>query len=238
MSSGSEGSGAIRAILFDKDGTLFDFRATWDGWARRVFDRLSGGDPARTAALARLARYDLTAGQFATDSPVIAGSNDEMAEMFATVLPGLTPAEIAGILAREAAEAPLVPPVPLDPCLGQLRARGLRLGVMTNDAEAVAHAHLGSAGISAQFDFVAGCDSGFGAKPDPGPLLAFAEAVQIAPAAIAMVGDSTHDLLGARAAGMVPLGVLTGLAGEAELAPHASAILRDIGQIAAWLDRR
>jgi phosphoglycolate phosphatase len=24
----------VRGVLFDKDGTLFDFRATWGAWAR------------------------------------------------------------------------------------------------------------------------------------------------------------------------------------------------------------
>ena len=50
-------------------------------------------------------------------------------------------------------------------------------------------------------------------------LLAFADAVGIAPARIVMVGDSTHDLHAGRAAGMQTVGVLTGLAGAETLAP-------------------
>ncbi|SIT12281.1 phosphoglycolate phosphatase [Roseivivax lentus] len=225
----------ISAILFDKDGTLFDFRATWDGWAREVITELAGGDEGRRAALADAVRYDLSTGRFAADSPVIAGSNDEVAALFAECLPGREAPEIARALSDAAAAATLVPPVALAPCLGGLRDRGLRLGVMTNDAEAVAHAHLATAGIGGFFDFVAGCDSGFGAKPDPAPLLAFAEAVGAAPGAIAMVGDSTHDLLAAAAAGMVPVAVLTGPAEHAELAPHAAVVLPDIGHLEGWL---
>jgi phosphoglycolate phosphatase len=50
-----------------------------------------------------------------------------------------------------------------------------------------------------------------------------------------MVGDSTHDLDAGRAAGMATVGVLTGLAGAADLAPHADAILPDIGALPGWL---
>ena len=49
-----------------------------------------------------------------------------------------------------------------------------------------------------------------------------------------MVGDSTHDLIAGRAAGMQTVGVLTGMA-EAELAPLADAVLPDIGHLPDWL---
>ena len=42
----------IRAILFDKDGTLFDFQRTWGAWARVVIADLAAGDAARARALA------------------------------------------------------------------------------------------------------------------------------------------------------------------------------------------
>ena len=31
-------------LLFDKDGTLFDFQATWSGWFLNVLAQLSQGD--------------------------------------------------------------------------------------------------------------------------------------------------------------------------------------------------
>ena len=50
-----------------------------------------------------------------------------------------------------------------------------------------------------------------------------------------MVGDSTHDLIAGRAAGMATIGVLTGTAGHADLAPYADVVFPDIGHIPAWL---
>ena len=84
-------------------------------------------------------------------------------------------------------------------------------------------------------DFIAGCDSGHGAKPQPGQLLAFAERIGLSPDRIVMVGDSTHDLIAGRSAGMQTVAVLTGLAEAAVLAPYADAVLPDIGHLPAWL---
>ncbi|MFU8883561.1 MAG: HAD family hydrolase, partial [Rhodobacterales bacterium] len=107
---------------------------------------------------------------------------------------------------------------------------------ITNDTEAGALAHLGAAGVLAHFDFVAGFDSGHGAKPDPDPLLAFCARTGLTPARVVMVGDSRHDLIAGRRAGMQTLGVLTGTALTADLAPLADAVLPDIGHIPAWID--
>jgi phosphoglycolate phosphatase len=59
--------------------------------------------------------------------------------------------------------------------------------------------------------------------------------VQVDPFHTVMLGDSTHDLQAARAAGMAAVGVLTGVARAAELAPHADAVLADIGELPTWL---
>ena len=35
---------AVRGIVFDKDGTLFDFAATWEAWAVAFLLRAAEGD--------------------------------------------------------------------------------------------------------------------------------------------------------------------------------------------------
>jgi len=236
MSENPHRSVKIDGLLFDKDGTLFEYHGTWNVWAAGLIADLSAGDDARAAALALALEYDLAAGRFLPGSPAIAGTNREAAECLATVLTDRSLAEIEYHLMITAAEAPLVAAVPLAAFLDGLGQRGLGLGVMTNDTEYGARAHLGAAGVIDRFDFIAGFDSGHGAKPAPGPLLAFARHMGFAPARVAMVGDSTHDLIAGRRAGMRTVGVLTGMAQADELAPHADVILPDIGHIPAWLD--
>jgi len=67
--------------------------------------------------------------------------------------------------------------------------------------------------------------------------LAFARSLGLDPGRVVMVGDSRHDLEAGRAAGMRTIAVLTGIAGAADLAPHADTVLPDIGALPDWLDQ-
>lgn len=234
-SDAENGQPAIRGVLFDKDGTLFDFQATWSGWARDLMLDLAAGEAGRAGALGRAIGYDIETGQFAVDSPVIAATPDEIAEALLPHLPGANPLALVARMNTLAAGVAMAPAVPLAPLLSGLRGQGLRLGLATNDGEAPARAHLEAAGVAELFDFIAGFDSGHGAKPGPGQLLAFARLSALAPESVVMVGDSRHDLVAGRAAGMRTVAVLTGIAGAAELEPLADAVLPDIGHLPEWL---
>lgn len=224
----------IRAILFDKDGTLFDFQTTWAGWARRVIADLAAGDDASAARLAEAMGFDRAQGRFLAGSMVIASTSLEVAEHIAPLVPQAGGAEaLCARLSDTAATVPLAEAVPLGPLLSRLAGAGLRLGVATNDHEAVARRHV--AAHLEHFDFIAGFDSGHGGKPAPGMLLAFAHHCGLAPDTVLMVGDSRHDLLAGRAAGMATLGVLTGVASADDLAPLADAVRPDIGHLPALL---
>lgn len=228
--------GTITGLLFDKDGTLFDFDATWGAWAQGMAFELAEGDPALAGRLATAIGFDLGAARFERTSPVIAGT---VAEVAAQMLPLLPRYDLQGLVATldlGAQRAPQVPAVDLPSCLGGFRARGLRLGVATNDAEASARVHLQKAGVGALFDYVAGYDSGHGAKPGAGPLLAFSGAFGLAPETVAMVGDSLHDMAAARAAGMRAVGVLSGPATRDDLAGAADVVLDTIAGLGDWLD--
>ncbi len=226
---------AIRGVIFDKDGTLFDFHASWGEWAGALITELTDGDAGHAERLAGAVQYDMSARRFAPESPVIAGSPDEIVALMAPYLPRLTRAQLRRRIDASAAAAAMVPAVPLAPLLARLRGDGLRIGVATNDAEAPARAHLGA--LAAQFDFIAGFDTGYGAKPGPGMLLAFARACGLAPGSVLMVGDTPHDLLAGRAAGMRTAGVLTGPVGRGDLVAHADAVLDDIGAVPGLLAR-
>lgn len=224
----------IDGVIFDKDGTLFDFRRSWGAWANGFLRGLAP-DPAQAAHLGYVIGYDLSTGNFAPTSPVIADTAAGIAAALAPHLPGHSVLAITQRINAAAALAPMAEAVPLIPLLSGMRAKGLRIGLATNDSEVPARAHLAAHGITGLFDFIAGYDSGHGPKPGPGMCLAFARHTGLEPARIAMVGDSAHDLHAGRAAGMVCIGVLTGIAIEADLRPHADVVLADIGALPAWL---
>lgn len=228
----------IRGIIFDKDGTLFDFGSTWEAWAAAFLVRATDGDRARAAELGGHIGFDLHTQKFARDSVVIAGTPNEVADALAPHFPDQSQADLVNMLNEEAANAPQAEAVPLIPFLSALSGRDLKLGVATNDGEAPAMAHLHSAGVVPYFDFIAGSDSGYGGKPAPGQLLGFCDATGIDPSQVLMVGDSLHDLRAGRAAGMRTAGVLTGLATHDELTPFADVVRPDVGHLLAWLDQQ
>ena len=222
----------ISALIFDKDGTLFDFRASWGAWTENLLAELAPG----STDLAAVLGYGPGRHQFAPDSPVIAMTTPEIADLLLPHLPGWSRAGLNARMNALATAAPMIPAVDLPKVLGGLRARGLQLGLATNDTETPARTHLARAGVLEMFSFVAGCDSGFGGKPAAGQLSAFLNQTGLQPQNVAMVGDSHHDLEAGRAAGMWRVAVLTGVAGAADLAPHADAVLPDISHLAAWID--
>lgn len=229
---------AIAGILFDKDGTLFDFHATWAAWSRRLVMELAGDDETIAAKLGQVIGYDLASNGFLPDSVVVAATPDEIATELLPHLPGSSLSCLVARMNVMAAEVHLQPAVPLLPLFQTLKQRGLRIGLATNDAETAARAHLDQVGIAPFFDFVAGFDSGYGGKPEPGMLLAFATAFALDPAQVVMVGDSRHDLIAGRTAGMRTLAVLTGPADAEQLTPLAETVLPDIGHLPNWLDRQ
>lgn len=224
----------FNAILFDKDGTLFDFASTWEAWAQSFVRRLAE-DENHARQIGAAIGFDTTTSKFSAHSIAIAGTQYEIAMALEPHLSKMSTPQVVQLLNEEAAKAPQAEAVPLAPLLDELRAQGYALGVATNDAEAPARAHLQSAGITDRFDFIAGYDSGHGGKPAPGQLLAFAAQVNQRPEKCIMVGDSRHDLSAGRAAGFATVGVLTGFATQRELADLADTILPDIGHLPAWL---
>jgi phosphoglycolate phosphatase len=224
----------IDGLLFDKDGTLFDFRISWGRWAAGFLAAVAE-DQDHADRLGRAIGFDAKSLAFAPDSPVIAATAADIAAALAPFLPGQSVAALKARIDETAGAAPMSEAVPLLPLLSGFRASGLKLGVATNDSEAPARQHLAAHGITDCFDFIAGYDSGHGAKPGPGMCLAFAGTLGLDPARVAMVGDSRHDLEAGRAAGMRTVAVLTGVANEGDLAPHADVVLADIGAIPGWL---
>ena len=97
-------------------------------------------------------------------------------------------------------------------------------------------ASLGPFDILDRFEFLAGYDSGYKAKPAPDKVHAFADQLDLAAREIMVVGDNLHDLDMGRSAGAgLVVGVLTGTSGHDELAPHADHVLEDITHLESVL---
>jgi len=98
--------------------------------------------------------------------------------------------------------------------VAELHRSGLRLGVATSKAQAGAIAQLEAAGIAPYFEVVAGYDAVARPKPEPDLALHVLERLGKRADAAVLVGDTTHDLLMARAAGLRAVAVTYGAQSE------------------------
>jgi phosphoglycolate phosphatase len=226
----------LRGVLFDKDGTLIDFQRTWGPAIHAVIHALADGDIAKIRAQAECLHFDIETRRFRATSPIIGGATSQYGSAWALALGRTDLADLRAEIDTLAAAACIESLTPVgEPAeiLRALRAAGLKVGLATNDAEASARRHLKQLGLTELMDFVAGYDSGHGAKPDAGMVLAFAREIGAGPEQIALVGDTLHDLESARAAGAIAIAVLSGVASREDLAPHADYVIADIGELPA-----
>jgi phosphoglycolate phosphatase len=226
---------AIRGILFDKDGTLIDYWRTWVPVNREAALWAARGDAALAAELLRLGGHDPATDRVTPGTPLAAGSFDDIARAFAAHPAMPSASQLVAGIERTFCAGGAVHSALIDGVLGtlaELKARGFRLGIATNDSVDGLEASLAPHGIRPLFDFAAGCDSGYGAKPDPGMVRAFCASSGIAAAEVAVVGDSIHDLAMGRAAeaGLV-IGVLSGTSGREDLEDFADLILDSVNDL-------
>lgn len=94
--------------------------------------------------------------------------------------------------------------------LGLLKSLGIPLVVVTNKNELLAVELLRQLRLADYFSLILGGDSLSEKKPSPLPLQHAAEVLNIDPANMIMVGDSANDILAAKAAGCLSVGVTFG----------------------------
>lgn len=232
----------IQAILFDKDGTLFDFHSTWLPLLREAACLAARGDEALIPKLMALGGHDALSGRIVSGSVLAAGDTVELVASWASHIEGWQRATLVAQLdALFATKGPIraAPVTELPLLMRQLRAQGYRLGLATNDTEAAARATTARFEIDPYFDFHCGYDSGHGSKPLPGMAHAFCDMVGLSPENIAVVGDNRHDLEMGHAAGAgLIVGVLTGTSAHDDLAPRADAVIESIAELPALLAQR
>jgi phosphoglycolate phosphatase len=174
-------------VVFDLDGTLIDsigdlctaVNRTVAEWGGR---RLSVDEVARMVgegARLLVGRAVTASGAAATDEEALA--------RFLDVYDGLLPGDTR--------------PYPGIPQLLERASSVARLAVLTNKPTDATRKILDACGLSGRFVEIIGGDGRFRRKPHPDGLLHLARSVGVDPGATLMVGDSTVDLLTARAAG-------------------------------------
>ncbi|TCR61395.1 HAD family hydrolase [Bosea sp. BK604] len=231
---------AIRGLLFDKDGTLLDYAASWPPINREAGLLAAKGDAALAAELLRVAGGDPVTGFALGDCLLAVGNTQELAEAWCDAGSPFVLADLIFALDAlfQGSIARMVPVCPLDDLFTRLRGAGFTLGIASSDSIASVTATAAHFGIADTLAFMTGYDSGHGAKPAAGMALAFCAATGLEPAEIAMIGDSRHDMEMGRAAGAgLRIGVLTGAGTRETLEPVSDFCLDSIIELETTLSR-
>ncbi len=231
----------MRAILFDKDGTILDFEATWGPLFRSLALDLAGGDADRAAAMLVAGGLDEETGRMRSGSVLGAGTTADIVRLWYPELAGEAFAAVAQRIDATFHAHGLRSSVPVagaEEVLVELAAMDIAMGVATNDATEAAAAAIASLGLEAYLPYVFGYNSVPHPKPAPDIVLAFAAATGIDPSEIAVVGDNHFDMEMARAAGAgAAVGVLTGNSAASDLT-LADVVLPSIRELPGWLAAR
>ncbi|GJL80858.1 MAG: haloacid dehalogenase [marine bacterium B5-7] len=231
----------LGGVLFDKDGTLIDFNATWlpayHAAAKKIAELANDPDIALT--LMHQGGWNESNQSWQTDAVLAAAGNDEILDLWYAIAPVMDRVDFDNLVLNLFHDHAGASPVPFDginSLFNYLSSQGYLLGIATNDAERTARATAELLDINQHTTFIAGADSGFGAKPSTGMLDAFCRHGMINPEDVVVIGDSPHDLAMGRVGGAgLVVGVLSGAHGIEELEPLADCIISDATRLRDFL---
>jgi len=208
-------------IVFDWDGTLMDSIGTIVACAQRSLGEL--GLPAVEDQAIR----DLVGLRLSTIAERLAGDDGELQRRFVSTY---------GHHWRHTFHGDLFPVAASAGTLEALDGRGQMMAVATGKSRRGLDRDFESTGFRRFFATSRTVDES-PSKPSPAMLLEIMDELGTRPSSTLMVGDTTHDVSMACAAGVEVVGVLTGSHDRAQLeAAGARACLDDVGQLVAWLD--
>ena len=191
------------AVLFDLDGTLIDSIELIRQSFRHTMLTHRGQPPEESAWLSGLGTPLRTQFRAFTTDP------DEIEAMMATYRAHNNANHDAMIKeypgARDAVLA--------------LKARGIKLGIVTSKLTKGAHRGLARAGFDGLFNVVVGADDVTVHKPEAAPVLFALNHLGVSPAEAVMVGDSPHDITAGHRAGTRTAAALWGPFSRAVLEP-------------------
>ncbi|ESX10840.1 HAD family hydrolase [Mesorhizobium sp. LSJC265A00] len=232
----------IKGILFDKDGTLVDFNATWLGIADFMAMDAAEGDRWKADRLLSAAGFDFVAKRFKPDSIFASGTNMDVVELWFPRLSDedqmLAVARFNEITSVQGSSMAVALPG-IVAALTALHKRSYRLGVATNDSTAGAEKTMVTLGVAQLFTAAYGYDAVANPKPAPDTIVAFCDLTGLKASEIAMVGDNRHDLEMARAGGCgLAVGVLSGTGTRESLASIADVVLDSVADLPDFLSAR
>ena len=232
-----------KALLFDKDGTILDFRLMWLGWCREVVRKLEPAFKA-TAVEKCLSCWgvDLALGSIKPDGHLAIGSRSELLQSLSDQLvksgcsikkPDTEVLKAMQQAYRSVETKGLIRPIAgVTETIEKLYEKGYKLAVVTTDDTEKALLNMQMVGLDLYFDVIIGCDKVSQCKPAPDLAFEACRLLKVNPAEAAVIGDTVADLQMGKAAGLKAcIGVASGVTNPALLKPYADLILESAADL-------
>jgi pyrophosphatase PpaX len=212
---------AVRAALFDLDGTLIDSIALLLASMRHAFVGFAGDHPTDADWIAGIGTpLWLQLAAYARGEEEVTQLRDRYREFqvehhdrMVRAFPGTAST------------------------LALLEARGIAMALVTSKMDAGAHRSLAHTSLARYLPVVIGADSVTKHKPDPEPVLVALDRLGVSPETAVFVGDSPHDIAAGNAAGVATVAALWGPFSREQLAVARPAHwLSDIRDLPALLE--
>jgi phosphoglycolate phosphatase len=214
-----------RLIIFDKDGTLIDFAATWVPLLRKrtsfVLKVMGRNDQELEALLLKSWGIDPASGKIDPRGPcpVSPRSDEIVIGTMALYQKGYPWDEAKQWVSQAFDEADadgdwrekVVPIKGIQTFLSRLRESGFHTALATNDGRKDTEAILNHLGMAGLFDTILCAGEVNLPKPDPETIFGICRQLGINPQETAMVGDSVADMMAGKRAGVaLTVGILEG----------------------------
>lgn len=235
----------FRGIIFDKDGTLFDYHTVWgpiietyideiltsidhwdEGQARKQFLRLVGIGDAQMHADGLLfathksimfGRLFLFCRKYRLPFRVLVKHLKKAFEDAHTLMKG-------SLLTNQ--------PADVEKLFETLKEFGYRVGVVTSDTERSTEVCLEHLNIAKYVDFISTYDDDLAGKPNPEALRFFCRKYSLKPEEVIVVGDSPIDLrFASKGKAGYSIAVLTGSNDRKRLKRLANCVYKDINEL-------
>ena len=190
----------IKGILFDKDGTLLDFEATWRPVWNMTEEQLGSilqiGEKEMRVIRERLGILE---DGFTSDSIYVAGTLLDYAQIISEVTKKQlsTVVDVLNTVYKDFVESKKLHIVPIGnpkEMMTYLKQKGYKLGIVTADNVLNTEYFIKETGIEALMDFIAADDGHYQMKPHPHMLEAFCEQMGLEKQEVAVVGDTLKDM--------------------------------------------
>ncbi|WP_018930633.1 HAD family hydrolase [Gracilibacillus lacisalsi] len=234
----------IKAIIFDKDGTLMKFHNIWNKSIHELLLHISNRYTDSEELYGHFSKaIGFNGGQVEATGILAGGTTKDITHALNQVIQLYLPMEtpkvvyswVSNYINQQTQKyihevQPTTDQLPQ--LLDRMKARNIIIGIATADDYTTTNLCLDALHLSHSFELLVTSDRFPVQKPDPKIIDHFCELYQLRPSQVAVVGDTPVDLaLAKNASAGLAIGVLSGASNQKDLQGMADIIIPTIGEM-------